>query len=141
MPGEFSDVGSNYGLDVVTGRATNPFTAASRLTYLALLSAAPSDTSTLATMTELSTAGYARQTVTWTAPALATGVPSTNNSTVLTFGPFTADPPNVTHCALCSAASGTVGDFLIWWALDVAKDATTNESIQFNIGALTIALD
>lgn len=135
MAGEFSTAGSNIGLDAVTGRATQT----SRTTYLALLSAAPTDASTLASMTEISTAGYARQTVAWTAP---TGDPaSTNNSALLTFGPFSADPPNVTHCALVSASSGTSGDFLMWWALDVAKDAAINESIQVAIGGLAMTLD
>lgn len=135
MPGEFSTVGAGIGLDAVTGRAT----ATARTTYLALLTAAPTDGSTLATMTELSVAGYARQTVAWTAP---TGDPqSTQNSGVITFGPFTADPANVTHCALVSAASGTTGDFLMHWQLTAAKDAAINESIQFAAGALVMTLD
>lgn len=135
MPGELSTVGANIALDAATGRVA----AAARATYLALLTAAPGDATTLATMAELATAGYARQTVTWTAP---TGDPSrSQNSAVITFGPFTADPPNVTHCALASAASGTVGDFLMFWTLDVAKDAAINESIQFAAGALYMTLD
>lgn len=135
MPGEFSNVGAGIGMDAATGRATQT----ARTTYLALLSSAPSDSSTLATMAEITTSGYARQTVAWTAP---TGDPqSSNNSALLTFGPFSADPPNVTHCALVSASSGTVGDFLMWWALDVAKDAAINESIQFAIANLTMTLD
>lgn len=135
MPGELSTVGAGYALDIVTGRAT----IAARTTYLALLSAAPTDASTLATMTEVAVGGYARQTVTWTAP---TGDPArTQNSAVLTFGPFTGDPPNVTHCALVSASSGTTGDFLMFWSLDVAKDAAINESIQFAAGALYMTLD
>ena len=135
MPGELSTFGANAALDGATGRATQT----ARTTYLALLTAAPNDASTLATMTEVSVAGYARQSVAWTAP---TGDPSrTQNSAVLTFGPFTGDPPNVTHCALVSAASGTTGDFIMWWALDVAKDAAINESIQFAAGALYMTLD
>lgn len=135
MPGEFSTFGANIALDAVTGRATQT----ARTTYLALLTAAPTDATTLATMTELSATGYARQTVTWTAPS---GDPSaTSNSAQLTFGPFTTDPANVTHCACVSASSGTTGDFLMWWALDVAKDAAVNESIQFAVGTLSMTLD
>lgn len=135
MPGELSTVGANNALDAATGRVTQT----ARATYLALLSAAPTDATTLATMTEIATAGYARQTVTWTAPS---GDPSrTQNSATITFGPFTADPPNVTHCALASAASGTVGDFIMFWTLDVAKDAALNESIQFAAAALFMTLD
>lgn len=137
MAGELSTVGAQYALDYVTGRAL-PYTA-TRTTYLALLSAAPTDASTLATMTEISTSGYARQAVTWTAATSAN--PSvTQNSGTITFGPFTADPPSATHCALVSASSGTVGDFLMWWTLTVAKDAATGESIQFAAAALVMTL-
>lgn len=135
MAGELSTVGANNALDGAFGRVTQT----ARTVYLALLTAAPTDASTLATMAEVTTSGYARQTCAFTAP---TGDPSsTNNSAQLTFGPFTADPPNVTHCALVSASSGTSGDFIAWWALDVAKDAATNESIQVAIGGLTMTLD
>jgi hypothetical protein len=139
MAGEFSDVGAGYALDIVTGRNAGP---GARTTYLALLTAAPSDTTTLATMSEVSTSGYARQAVTWSAPALDTGVMTTKNSAQLTFGPFTADPPNITHCALVSASSGTTGDFLAWWSLTAAKDPAINESLQFAATTgLTLAAD
>ena len=135
MPGEFSTAGANIALDAATGRATQT----ARTMYLALLTAAPSDSTTMATMTEVSTAVYARQACAFTAPS---GDPSsTSNSAQITFGPFTADPPNVTHCALVSAATGTSGDLVMHWALDVAKDAATNESIQVAIGGLVMTLD
>jgi len=126
---EFSTVGAQYALDIVTGRATNPFTASSRTTYLALLSAAPTDASTLGTMTEISTSGYARQSVTWSAPSSA-DPPETHLTATVTFGPFTADPPNVTHFALVSASSGTTGDFLAWGAWGTARDAASGDSLQ-----------
>lgn len=135
MPGELSTVGAGLALDVVTGRAS----IAARATHLALWTAALADASTIATAGELAVAGYARQAVTWTAPS---GDPaSTQNSGSLTFGPFTADPPNVTHCALVSPLSGTTGDFLMHWALTTAKDAAVNESIQFAAGSLVMTLD
>ena len=135
MAGEASSFGAGAALDAMTGRATQT----ARTTYLALLSAAPGDTTTLATMTEITTAGYARQAVTWSAPA---GDPRVSSNTgALTFGPFTADPPNVTHCALVSAASGTTGDFIYYWTLDVARDGITGDSITFAVGALVAQLD
>lgn len=138
MPGELSTVGAQYALDYVTGRAL-AYTAA-RPTYLALLIAAPTDASTLVTMAEVTTAGYARQTVTWTA-ATSASPSSTGNGAAVTFGPFTvAMASAATHCALVSAASGTAGDFLMWWALDTARQAAVNESIQFAIGALVMTL-
>lgn len=135
MAGEASSVGAGVALDAVTGRATQT----ARTVYLALLSAAPTDATTLATMTEITTAGYSRQTVAWSAPS---GDPRvTSNTGVLTFGPFTADPPNVTHAALVSAATGTTGDLLYWWTLDTARDGITGDSLTVAVSALQAQLD
>lgn len=135
MPGQPSDFGAGAALDAMSGRATQT----ARTTYLALLTAAPNDQTTLATMSEVTTAGYARQACAWTAP---TGDPrvSSNNAAV-TFGPFTADPPNITHVALVSAASGTTGDFIFYWTLDTARDGITGDSLQFAANALQMSLD
>lgn len=135
MAGQASTVGANAALDAMTGRATQT----ARTTYLALLTAAPGDTTTLTTMSEVSATGYSRQSVTWSAPS---GDPSsTSNSGVITFGPFSTDPANVTHVALVSAASGTTGDFIYYWTADVARDAAINDSIQIANGALVMTLD
>lgn len=135
MAGEAANFGAGAALDAMSGRATQT----ARTTYLVLLTAAPSDTTTLATMAEVTTAGYARQSVTWTAPS---GDPrSTSNSGAVTFGPFTADPPNVTHLALVSAASGTTGDFIYFWTADVARDGISGDSLQVANGALVMNLD
>ena len=61
MAGEASTFGAGRALDAISGRAT----ATARTMYLALLSAAPTDATTLATMTEITTAGYSRQAVTF----------------------------------------------------------------------------
>lgn len=138
MAGQASTVGANRMLDAVNGRAT----ATARTTYLALLTAAPGDATTMATMTELTTPatnGYARQAVTWGAPS---GDPSeAANTNAMTFGPFTADLGNVTHLALVSAATGTAGDFLYYWTADVARDPANGDSITVAVGALTMNLD
>lgn len=134
MPGQASSRGSAIMLDAASGRATQT----ARTTYLALLTAAPTDTTTLATMTEVTTAGYSRQSVTWSDPGTTE---TTSNSNAITFGPFTADPPNVTHCALVSAASGTTGDFIWWWSLDTARDAANGDSISVAANALSMAAE
>ena len=135
MSGQLSTVGANIALDAATGRATQ----SSRTVYLALLTVAPTDSTTLSSMTELTTAGYARQACTWSAPA---GDPSlSSNTATITFGPFSADPPSVAYAALVSSSSGTSGDFIAYWTADVAQDATTGQSIQVSAGALTLALD
>lgn len=135
MAGEGAPAGTARAIDGITGRAT----VTARTTYLALLTAAPSDTTTLATMAEVTTAGYARQAVTWNAPS---GDPSTSsNGSVITFGPFTADPPNVGWLALVSAATGTVGDFLYLWAADTPRDGAVGDTYRVAIGDLIISLD
>lgn len=137
MPGQPSSAGSKIAIDALTGRATQT----SRVTYLALLTAAPTDATTLATMTELTspgTNGYARQAVTWTDPVATEA--SSNNGTV-TFGPFSSNLGNVTHCALVSAQTGTTGDFIFYWTLDTARDPNVGDSISFAAGQLSMTLD
>jgi len=138
MPGEASTVGANIGLAAILGQAA----ASSRTTYLALLTAAPTDATTMANMSEVATpgsGGYNRQAVTWSAP---TGDPSSSsNSNALTFGAFTVDPASVGYVALVSAATGTTGDFLWFWQVDTAKDAGVGDSITIAAGALVARLD
>lgn len=139
MAGEFSDAGSNKALDAVTGRAT----VSSATTYLALLTAAPTDTSTLSGMSEYAATGYSRQAVTWSAPALnGSNVPETSNSATVTFGPFTAGTGSaITHAALVSAASGTTGSILAWWSLDNSRTPSTNDSVEVTSGNLKLSVD
>lgn len=135
MTGEASSVGAGIGLDAITGRATQT----ARTMYVAALTAAPTDATTLATMAELSATGYARQVITATAPS---GDPQeTHNSAVMTWGPFSTDPANVTHLALVSASSGTSGDLVWWWALDNARDAASGDSLQAAIAAISMTMD
>jgi hypothetical protein len=134
MAGSASNVGEKIALDAMTGRATQT----ARTTYLALLTAAPSDTTTMSTMTELTTPGtngYSRQTVTWTDPS-TTG--QTANSGVVTFGAFSSDLGNVTHLALVSASTGTSGDLIVYWTADSARDPASGDSITIADGALVI---
>ena len=139
MAGEFSDAGAFNALKAVTGSAT--VTAAT--TYLALLTAAPTDTTTPATMTEYSATGYARQSVSWTTPALnGSNIPETSNSATVTFGPFTAGTGGtVSHCALVSSSSGTTGSIWAFWTLDTSRTPATNDSLQFSTGNLKITVD
>lgn len=126
-------------LDFLTGRAVAYTTP--RTTYLALLSAdpTPEDGSAInmSALPEITTAGYARQQVTWTAPS---GNPATTkNNTLLFFGPFTADMTDAaTHAALVSTASGTTGDVIYVWPIADPLLAVTNESLQIAAGSLTL---
>jgi hypothetical protein len=126
-------------LDFLTGRAV-AYTAP-RSTYLCLLSAdpTPEDGSAvnMATLPEITTAGYARQQVAWTVPSGSPMV--TKNTSLLFFGPFTADMVDAaSFAALVSTASGTSGDLVYVWPIDAPLQAVTNESLQVTAGSLTL---
>jgi hypothetical protein len=107
---------------------------------MALLNLAPTDTTTMATMTEVPTAGYARQAVLWTAPTSASPAQTWNAGSV-TFGPFTAAmAAPATHCALVTVATGTSGDLLWWWQLDFSRQAAINEALQFPVAQLVMGM-
>ena len=139
MPGQFSDAGSNRALDAVTGRAT----VSSATTYLALLTSAPTDTSSLAGLAEYGAAGYSRQSVTWASPTLnGSNVPETSNTGTVSFGPFTSSVTGtITHAALVSSASGTTGSVLAWWELDASRTPSTNDSLEVTGGNLKLSVD
>ena len=139
MAGEFSTEGSQLALDALAGTST----LTARTMYLVLLTAAPTDATTMATMSEITTPGsdgYDREICAFDA---ATGAdpPVIANTSLITFGPFTTDLANVTHLGLVSAATGTAGDFVMWWAVDTAKDPANGDSITVAAGALTMSLD
>lgn len=138
MTGEMAQYGAQAALDANTGRAS----VSARPTYLVLLTAAPGDATTMSTMAEPATPGsngYTRQAVAWSAPA---GDPAeTHNTGAITFGPFSADLAQVTHCALVSAQTGTTGDFIDWWALTTPRDPASGDSVQFAASALSLTCD
>ena len=136
MPGQPSTPGANKMLDALTGRATQ--TAGT--TFLALSTTAPTDSALGAELTVAGTNGYNRQTVAWSAP---TGDPSsTNNTALITFGPFTADLGIVTHIMLMDVlTAGTAPNCLAYWTADVAKDPANGDSITIAIGALVMTAD
>jgi hypothetical protein len=129
---------AGYALDFLTGRAV-AYTAP-RSTYLALLIADPTQedgTYSMTSLAEVSTPGYARQQVVWTAPS---GAPMTTaNNALLFYGPFTADMTDAaTFAALVTSASGTTGSVIYAWPIDSPLQAATNESLQIAAGALTL---
>ena len=138
MAGEASRFGAGKMLDAMTGRATQTL----QTTYLALLTVDATDAMNGSTITELTvptTNGYARQAVTWTAPTAA-DPSSTENTALITFGPFTSDLGIVIACCLMESATGqTSGDeILAHWQLDADRDPANGDSITIAAGALTM---
>jgi len=103
--------------------------------YLALGTAEPANpaTATLAAFAamEITTAGYGRQEISWSAPAGG----SVSNTGAITFS-FSADPPSVGYCFACDTSTGTSGTALAYWTLGTAIDAATEDQIQFAVGDL-----
>jgi hypothetical protein len=135
MPGNTTDASKGMLLDFLTGRAV-AYTAP-RNAYLGLAIAIPDEPVTLATLAEVTTAGYARVQVTWAAP---TGTPiSTTNSASVQFGPVTADmDTEATYAFLTDSSSGTSGTVLYLWQLLEPVLAKANKPIFVAAGALTI---
>lgn len=135
MPGFAPDAAKAILLDYLTGR--NVAYTAARNSYLGLAIAIPDEPITLATLAEVTTAGYARVQVTWTAPA---GSPiAIPNSASVQIGPVTADMDTAAAYAfMTEAASGTTGTVLYVWQLLDPVQAKMNKPIFVAAGALTI---
>lgn len=139
MTGELSQFGANRAVQAGVGQNV---TAASAM-YLALATAQPGtpDTATLADFNgnEITTAGYSRQAVTW---GTVSGDPSEiSNAGTVNFGPFSADPPQVTHVFLCDTSLGTSGNVMAYWELDTPRDAASGDSYRIAATDLTISVD
>lgn len=134
MGGQFTTAGSDLAINkVMRNTGTSPTTL-----YLGLATVAVTDSSTLASITELTTAGYSRQTVTFVAPS---GDPSaTSNTADVTFGPFSANPPAVAYAFLTDASSGTSGTIYAYWD-GTSVDAASGESIVVRAGDLDFTVD
>lgn len=132
MPGSATRPGKRRALDAMMGKAVAAIGAS---TYLGLATVDPGENPTLASISEVTTAGYARQLVNMSVASDASTTQS-SNAEVETWGPFTDDPPPIGWAFLTDAASGTTGTILERWKLDTARDAAINDSLQAAIGAL-----
>lgn len=137
MPGFTTDDSKAMLLDYLTGRAVAY--SAARDSFLGLAVAIPDGPITLATLAEVTTAGYARMQVTWSAPDLTQSPVSIVNSASVQFGPVTADMADAaTYAFLTEAESGTTGTVLYLWQLVEPVLAKANKPIFVGAGALTI---
>jgi hypothetical protein len=114
---------------------------------IALCTAAPTDASTGATITEVTNAGgYARVSMgapldaTWAAPTGNNG--TTSNVGAITFAAATLDwNAAVTHVAIVDSATYGAGNVLFWGALASSKTVTNGDTFQFAAGQLSVQLD
>lgn len=129
--GSFSDYTENKVLDHVTGKTS--FTKPT--SYVALFTAAPSDSGG---GTEVSGGSYARVTTAgadWNAASSG----SASNANDLTFPTATGSWGTVTHFALFDAL--TTGNMLAWGSLTTSKTVGSGDTAKFAAGSLTLTLD
>ena len=133
----------------ITGATAAAGTGPANL-YVALLTAAPSDTGG---GTEISTSGtnYGRQTVvsgltTWNGThGNTTGASSgtngtTSNANVITYGAPSSSWGSITHAAVYDAVTG--GNLIAWGALTTPKTVNNGDPAPtFAAGALTFQID
>jgi hypothetical protein len=120
-----------------TGSFTKPSVLA-----IALLTAAPNDASTGATITEVANSnGYARQTLNpldanWSAASSTDGL--TDNVSAITFPTATGSWGTITHVAILDSATHGAGNVLFYGTLAVSKTVSSGDVFKFNAGDLDI---
>lgn len=125
----------DYFESAILGLANgNSITAPSKM-YVALLLNNPGDSGTA---TEISYSGYARQEVSFTAPAAASGSHSIQNDAKITFAESSESAGTVTHIGIYDSASG--GNMWLYGQLDDAIAVTSGVSPVFQIGAIKYTL-
>jgi hypothetical protein len=125
-----SDYSEKLLLDwlMTTGSATRP-----TAWYVALFTAAPSDSGG---GTEVSTGGYARQTVAFDAAATPGG--TTSNSAAVTFTATGADYGIVTHVGIFDALTG--GNLLWHGSMVASKDVKDGDTLEFSTGNIDLTI-
>lgn len=109
--------------------------------YLMLLTAAPSASTTLSTMTETVSGtdlGYSRQAIASADWGALTGTqPTTTTAAKKTFGPNTkgSDWVAITHVALGTASSGTSGKFILYVVLAGSTTIHNGQSFEYTLTA------
>ena len=125
-----SDYAEKLLLDflMTTGSATRPTNW-----YVALYTAAPSDSGG---GTEVSTGGYARQSVSFDAASSPGG--TTSNSGEVSFTASGADYGTVTHMGIFDASSG--GNLLWHGALTASKTVADGDTLTFAVGNIDLTM-
>ena len=118
-------------------RGTDPSYRAGATQYLALFTADPTESASLAA--EANYTGYARVALTKATAWTGTSSPF-NNAALVQFGACTAGTNAITHFAVVDTASGAVA-MMISGALSSTLNVSSGIQPQFAIGALSISAD
>lgn len=131
-----SNATESAALDVFL-RGTDPSYRAGATQYLALFTADPGETASLAA--EANYTGYARVALTKASAWTGTSSPYTN-ANLIQFGACSAGSNAITHFAVVDTASGAV-NMMISGALSGTLNVSTGIQPQFAAGALSISAD
>lgn len=125
-----SDYAEKLLLDwsMTTGSATRP-----TAWYVALYTAAPSDSGG---GTEVSTGGYARQSVTFAAASTPGG--TTSNTNTVSFTASGANYGTVSHIGIFDSLAG--GNLLWHGAMSASKTVNDGDTLEFSIGNIDLTL-
>ena len=118
-------------------RGTDPSYRAGATQYLALFTADPGETASLAA--EANYTGYARVALTKATAWTGTSSPFTNTN-LIQFGACTAGTNALTHFAVVDTASGAVA-MMISGALSATLNVSSGIQPQFSAGALSISAE
>jgi hypothetical protein len=127
---QLSDFAEKLLLDwmMTTGTATRP-----TAWFLALYTAAPNDAGG---GTEVSGAGYARQSITFPAATSPTG--TTSNSNAIEFTASGGSFGTISHVAIHTASTG--GNMLWHGPLSTPRTIAEGEKLSFAVGSVTLTL-
>lgn len=108
----------------------------------ALCTAAPTDASTGATLTEVANSGsYARVALNpGTGNYAASSGGSTSNSISIVFGPSSGSWGTITHLAIVDSATYGAGNLLAWGLLTSSPSISTGTTVTINSSNLTVSI-
>ena len=126
--------------------SSSALSASAPTLYVALLTAAPTNASTGATITEANYTGYARVATTGSSWNASTGTsPATvSNSAAITFPACTGSTSTVTYFALLDSATLGAGNMICWGALSSSLAISNGITPSFaggSPGQLTVTVD
>lgn len=116
--------------------------------YIGLATAAITDASTLATITEPTDTTYSRQLVhdndgdpaKFAAPANDGGVQKCKNNAAIQYA-FATGGETITYAFVCDAASGTTGLLIAYAALDASKTPSAGDTLEFSTNNFSFGVE
>jgi hypothetical protein len=111
--------------------------------YIGLATAAILDTSTLATISEVTDTAYTRQVITFNAPVLGgDGKTGITNSATINFPAWAANQASpITYAFITTVPSAKTGDILAYFPLTTSISPTATQPASIASGVANIKLD